>query len=147
MTEWVETRVIDGLDRLTANLRLDEATLTITTNSEPRLDAALATVRARQPSLTLTAEERMPMSDARAAARMAETLPSSAREASEELNSRPEVQAALAEYIRSYEEQWLDLPVPRWPTIHPARRPMTRLAATTSYGCWRPFRRPMTQRR
>ena len=112
IAEWVETRTIDGLDRLTANLRLDGAALTITANSERRLDAVLATVRELQPSLKLVADERIPMGDARTAARLAETLPASARDAAVALNDLPEVRAALAEHMRSYEEQWLDLPVP-----------------------------------
>jgi hypothetical protein len=112
VAEWVETRTVDGLDRLTANLRLDGATLTITANSERRMDAVLATVRELQPSLALVADERTPMGDARAAARLAETLPASARDAAAALNDLPEVRAALAEHMRRYEEQWLDLPVP-----------------------------------
>jgi len=112
VAEWVETRNIDGLDRLTANLRLDGATLTITANSERRLDAVLATVRELQPSLKLIAEERIPMGDARTAARLAETLPASARDAAAAFNDLPEVRTALAERMRSYEEQWLDLPIP-----------------------------------
>jgi hypothetical protein len=112
IAEWVETRSIDGLDRLTANLRLDGATLTITANSERRLDAVLTTVRELQPSLALVADERTPMGDARTAARLAETLPASAGDATAALNDLPEVRAALAKHMRNYEEQWLDLPVP-----------------------------------
>jgi hypothetical protein len=112
IAEWVETRTIDGMDRLTANLRLDGATLIITANSERRLDAVLATVRTLQPSLKLIADERTPLGDARTAARLAETLPATARDATTALNGLAEVRAALAEHMRRYEEQWLDLPVP-----------------------------------
>ncbi|MFP5283682.1 MAG: SEC-C domain-containing protein [Actinomycetes bacterium] len=112
VAEWVEIRTIDGLDRLTASLRLEGTTLVVTANSEPRLDGALATVRRLQPSLVLRSEERLPMGDLRQAARLAETLPSTAQQASADLNDLPEVRAALAQHMRAYEEQWLDLPVP-----------------------------------
>jgi SEC-C motif len=112
IAEWVETKTVDGLDRLTASLRLYGATLTITANSERRLDAVLATVRELQPSLALVADERTPLGDARTAARLAETLPAAAGDAAVALNDLPEVRAALAEQMRSYEEQWLDLPIP-----------------------------------
>lgn len=112
VAEWVEAKTIDGLDRLTASLRLVGTNLTITTNSEPRLDAALATVRSLQPSLALTSQQRTPMGDVRAAARLAEGAPTSSRGAAPALNDLPEVRAAIAEHMRTYEEQWLDLPVP-----------------------------------
>ena len=112
VAEWVATRTVDGLDRIVASLRLDGSELTISTNSEPRLNDALATVRALQPSLQVVSERKDPMRDIRDAARLAETLPASARKASADLSDLPEVREAVAEHMRTYEEQWLDLPIP-----------------------------------
>jgi hypothetical protein len=117
-TEWVETVEVDGMHRIAANLRLVGDTLTIATNSEARQDAALAAVRSLQPSILLVSQERTPLRTARDAARLAETVPTRATQPIE-LNRLPEVKEAVAQHIRHYEEQWLDLPIPALKNLTP----------------------------
>jgi hypothetical protein len=117
VAEWVATRNIDGLDRIVATLRLAGSELTMSTNSEPRLDDALAAVRALQPSLQVVSKRREPIRDVRDAARLAETLPAGAHQGGAhqggaDLSALPGVRAAVAEQMRTYEEQWLDQSIP-----------------------------------
>jgi hypothetical protein len=110
--EWLETVEVDGMNRISANLRLAGDTLTVTTNSEERQDAALAAVRSLQPSIVLVSQQRTPLRTARYAARLAETVPPSRAIGPSELEGMPEIKEAVAEHMRRYEEQWLDLSIP-----------------------------------
>jgi hypothetical protein len=111
VARWVEIVNVDGMDRIRAELQLVGDELTITANSETRQDAALARVRELQSSITLVARERTPLRNAREAVRLANTLPASQPQLPA-LEDLPEVRATVAEHIRSYEEQWVDLPIP-----------------------------------
>lgn len=111
LAQWVEMVQVDEMDRIRAELRLAGDELTITTNSEARQDAALARVRELQPSIALVVQDRTPMRDARDAARLADSLPGDPSSTAT-LNDLPEVREVVAEHIRSYEERWLDLPIP-----------------------------------
>ena len=111
-SSWVELTEIDGMDGLRASLRLEGHRLIIDTNSEERLDAILAIVRSIEPAIALVSQRKEPVPTVRDAARLAEALPAEAMEESARLNDLPEVRAAVAEHMRRYEKQWLDLPVP-----------------------------------
>jgi hypothetical protein len=116
--EWVEIVEVDGMDRIAANLRLAGDVLTISTNSEARQDTALAAVRSLQPSIVLVSQERTPLRTARDAARLAETVPARATEPIE-LDHLPDIKEAVAQHMRQYEQQWLDLPIPALKNLTP----------------------------
>jgi hypothetical protein len=106
------------MDRIAANLRLAGDVLTISTNSEARQDTALAAVRSLQPSIVLVSQERTPLRTARDAARLAETVPARATEPIE-LDHLPDIKEAVAQHMRQYEQQWLDLPIPALKNLTP----------------------------
>jgi hypothetical protein len=118
VTEWVEIVGVDGMNRIAANLRLAGDMLTIATNSEARQDAALTAVRSLQPSIVLVSQERTPLRTAGDARRLAETVPARATETSD-LAHLPEVKEAVAQHMRQYEQQWLDLPIPALKNLTP----------------------------
>jgi hypothetical protein len=80
------------------------------------MDDVLATIRELDPKAAVTSDEREPIANTRDAARLAKQRPSAAsgagagRIAPEEL--APEIQEALAEHMRNYEERWLDMTIP-----------------------------------
>ncbi|MBP2324573.1 tetratricopeptide (TPR) repeat protein [Kibdelosporangium banguiense] len=98
--EWLEVTGADDLEPIRATLRLDEHELTVQTNSEARADRVLDTVRALDPTLTVVNETRQ------------SALEFAARERSVPAPVTPEVAATLNQYIRAYEQKWLDEPIP-----------------------------------
>jgi tetratricopeptide (TPR) repeat protein len=65
--QWFD-RLTDGMAPIRATLRLDGHDLAVRTNSETRLDRVLDTLRKLDPTLTVVAESRQPVSDTREAA-------------------------------------------------------------------------------
>ena len=90
--------------------------LTISTNSEPRPEALAA--GAVQPSIALVSQKRSPLRTANDAARLAETVPARASEPIE-LDHLPDIKEAVAQHMRQYEQQWLDLPIPALKNLTP----------------------------
>jgi hypothetical protein len=68
------------------------------------------------PEAAVISDERQPITDARNAARLLRERPSAGNEpgggliAPEDLT--PEIQEALGEHMRRYEEQWIDMAIP-----------------------------------
>ena len=114
--EWIFERLIDGFDRICASLRLDGSDLHLNTNSDRRMDDVLATIRRLDPEAAIISDERQPMTPTRDAARLARELPSAGSGADTGLiapeDLTPEYQEALAEHMRNYEKQWLDMAIP-----------------------------------
>lgn len=122
---WHETVETHGMTRVRATFVLDGDELRVETNSEARLDRALATVRGLQSGLEL-------MEDVR---RTADELPSgSARpplaSSSGPAADDPELIAVLEQVVRQHEQAWLDESIPalagvtpREAAADPTRRP------------------------
>ncbi len=114
--EWVFERLIDGFDRICATLHLVGSELHVSTNSDRRMDGVLATIRQLDPEAGVTSDERQPITDTRKAALLASKRPSAGSEpgdgmiAPEDLT--PEIQEAITDHMRQYEEQWLDMAIP-----------------------------------
>ena len=109
---WISVRSIDGADRILASLRIKGADLSISTNSERRLNEVLATIRELDPDATVVRDERQPLPDARAAAKLSRQQPLGAASSGRSEQQSPEGQEALAAYMRDYEQKWLDLSIP-----------------------------------
>ena len=105
--QWSE-HLTDGTVR--ATLSLVGSDLTVSTNSEARLDRVLDTLRKLDPTLTVVEESRQPARNTReAAALMSGAQP----DAVEPLDpADPEVAAVLDQFVRDYERKWLDEPIP-----------------------------------
>ena len=87
-------------------VELEGHTLSVRTNSEPRMDRVLETLMGLDPSASVVDDTRSPITDAREFARMA---PMAASVVSED---DPAVVAALDEVIREYEAAWLEERIP-----------------------------------
>ena len=125
-THWIEYVITDGAEYIRATLRLDGPDLTIHTNSEARIDRVLATVHALDPTLTMVDQSRRPARDAREAATLVDRAAAAGEDAvssdsvsSDSVSSDsaldpadPAVVAALDQFIRDYEQKWLDEPIP-----------------------------------
>jgi tetratricopeptide (TPR) repeat protein len=131
--QWIFERLIDGLDRICATLRLSGSNLHVNTNSDRRMDDVLATIRELDPGAAVTSDERQPITNTRDAARLAKEHRSADSGAGtgpiapEDL--APELREALTAHMRSYEERWLDMAIPalhgltpREAAIDPTRR-------------------------
>jgi hypothetical protein len=103
--QWTEHVTTHGTEYLRATLRLDGSELTVHTNSEARIDRVVGTVQALDPTLTIIDQSRQPARDTREAATLATAGEDSALD--------PAVTAAvLDQFIRSYEQKWLDESIP-----------------------------------
>ena len=100
--------VPDGVpdERLIAGqVEVDGRRLTCTTNSEERADELIAMLRAAMPNLSVESDVRIP----------ADELPLGEGDGSslvDPADAPPEVQEALREYQRQYEEAWIDMAIP-----------------------------------
>ena len=114
--EWMFERLIDGLDRICATLRLTGSDLHVSTNSDRRMDGVLATIWKLDPEAAVISDDRQPITTTRDAARLARELPSAGIGAGTGLiapeDLAPEVTEALAEHMHNYEKQWLDMAIP-----------------------------------
>ncbi|WP_343709633.1 SEC-C metal-binding domain-containing protein [Mycobacterium sp.] len=107
---WFEHVITDGLQRIRATLVLDGDTLRIEANSERRMDRVLATLVRLDPAMTVLDDERRLLRDVREAAKLAEQLPMTGAGALDPED--PELAGFLGEFIRDYENRWLDEPIP-----------------------------------
>lgn len=105
--QWFEHVVTHGMERIRATFVLDGNTLCVETNSEQRMDRALAALTGLDPAIEVLDDTRQAVHDAR---ELAKQFPGAAEQtlAPED----PEAAAALEEFIRDYEAKWLDEPIP-----------------------------------
>lgn len=108
--QWFEHVTTQGMRRVRARLVLDGTTLRVEANSERRMDRVLDTLARLDPEIDVLDDSRRPMHDARQAAELANELPITDDDALDP--DDPEVAAALEEFIRDYENKWLDEPIP-----------------------------------
>ena len=110
---WHEYVVTHGQEKIRATLDWADKELTIQTNSTPRMDRVLGVLRALCPDLVMVKDERTSMKDEYAAAIRAGGGRTTGDSESGMLDQNdPEIRAALEEYIRTYEENWLDDQIP-----------------------------------
>ncbi len=124
---WLEHVVNKGMPRIRATLVLDGDTLQVETNSEKRMDRALATLARLDPGMTVLEDTRRPMGDAREAAALATQLPTGSLALDQD---DPEVAAFMEQVIHDFEARWLDEAIPaldgytpRQAADDPTRRP------------------------
>ncbi|MEV6621429.1 hypothetical protein AB0M83_18830 [Amycolatopsis sp. NPDC051106] len=98
---WHEHITTNGMKNIRATLRFDGDDLKVHANSEARVDRVLAVLRRFDPKLTVVNESRKPAHDA-VRGPSVEQLPASG----------PEVRAILDQFVRDYEQKWLDEPIP-----------------------------------
>jgi tetratricopeptide (TPR) repeat protein len=112
--EWFEHVTTNGMQRVSATLRLDGHELRVETNSEERHERVLAALRDLVPAITLLAESRKPARDSR------EGGPATGqRDGSALRPADPDVTAMLEQYVREYEQKWLDEPIPALAGVTP----------------------------
>jgi SEC-C motif len=104
--EHVNTR---GMPHIRAVLVRDADTLRVETNSAERMDRVLATLVRIDPTMRVLDDSRTPIHDAREAAELAAQLPAGENALDPDA---PEVAEMLDEFIREYEDRWLDEPIP-----------------------------------
>jgi SEC-C motif len=104
---WFEHVTTQGMPGVRATLALDGDTLRVDANSEKRMDRVLATLARLDPAMTVLADSRRSMRDAREVAELAKQMPIPQGDASD-----PELTTVLDEFIRDYETKWLDEPIP-----------------------------------
>jgi hypothetical protein len=107
---WFEHVRTQGMQRIRAVLALNGDTLRVEANSERRLDRVLATLARLDPAMKVVDDSRRPVRDAREAAELARQLSITGEDALDP--DDPKVTAALDEFIRDYETNWLDQPIP-----------------------------------
>lgn len=106
--EWTEFVTTNGTKHVRATLRLDGHHLTVQANSEARADRVLTVLRALAVRLTVVGDSRQPARDTREAAAIDDPAGSTAS-----LDpADPAVAAVLSQFIRDYEQKWLDQPIP-----------------------------------
>ena len=99
--EWSEYVTTNGMKRVRATLRLDGQDLMVQANSEARVDRVLKILHALDTKLTVVNDSRQPAREAAAAAGTVSPEPAG-----------PEVAAALDQFVRDYEQKWLDEAIP-----------------------------------
>ncbi|MFB9688202.1 SEC-C metal-binding domain-containing protein [Amycolatopsis plumensis] len=98
---WHEHLTGDGMEPIRATLRLDGHDLSVSANSEARVDRVLAILRTLDPTLAVVSESRQP----------AHEVTASSGKPPAPL-AGPEVEAVLERFIRDYEQKWLDESIP-----------------------------------
>jgi hypothetical protein len=104
--ELVDTR---GMPHIRAVLVREGDTLRVETNSAERMDRVVTTLIRLDPAMRVLDDARRPIRDAREAAELEAQLP--AGESALDPDA-PEVAAMLDEFVREYEANWLDAPIP-----------------------------------
>ncbi len=107
---WLEHVATDGMRRVRATLVLEGDTLRVETNSEERMDRALAALARLDPGMSVLEDCRRPIHDARQAAELANQMPMADDDALDP--DDPELAGMLDGFIRDYEIKWLDEPIP-----------------------------------
>jgi hypothetical protein len=104
--ELVDTR---GMPHIRAVLVREGDTLRVETNSAERMDRVVTTLIRLDPTMRVLDDARRPIRDSREVAELEAQLP--AGESAPDPDT-PEVAAMLDEFIREYEANWLDEPIP-----------------------------------
>jgi hypothetical protein len=104
--EYVDTH---GVGHVRAVVARDADTLRIETNSAERTDRVVATLIRLDPTMRVLDDTRRPIRDTREAAELAAQSPPEQKTLDPE---DPAVAAMLDEFVREYEAQWLDEPIP-----------------------------------
>ena len=115
--EWFEHVTTDGMQRISATLRLEGDDLHVDTNSEERHERVLAELRELVPSITLVSESRRPFRDTREAAVLAAEAGQGGSSALDQ--GDPDVAAMIEQVVRDYERRWLDELIPALGGITP----------------------------
>lgn len=111
--EWVEPVITNGMQRVRATLNLDGHELTVRANSEARIDRVLDALQTLDSTLTIVDQSRRPARDTREAASLTADTRSEGEDPARTLDpTEPELAAALDQFIRDYEQSWLDEPIP-----------------------------------
>jgi len=123
---WHEHVTTQGMERIRATITLVGDEVRVETNSEARLERVLDTLRALQPSLELVTEDRQPAEDV---AEVMSRAPGGAPAGAQLDPADPAIAAALEEFTRRYEENWLNEQIPalagatpREAAVDPTRR-------------------------
>lgn len=103
---WHEHVKTHGMPHIRATLVRDGAALRVETNSEERMDRVLATLIGLDPAMHVVDDSRRPIRDSQEAAKLAAEFPPA------EGALDPEVAEMLDQFIREYEANWLDEPIP-----------------------------------
>jgi len=110
---WHEYVVTHGQQKIRAALHWADNELTIQTNSTPRMDRVLGVLRDLCPDLVVVKDERTSVKDEYAAAiRSGGGRPADDGGSGMLDQNDPALLAAMEEYIRTYEENWLDDQIP-----------------------------------
>ena len=99
--QWLDQVITHGMLRVAATLTLDGDVLTVSTNSEARMDRALEALTILDPSVSVVDDVRTPVGD------ISQIGPEAAGAPDD-----PRLAAALDRYIREYETAWLDESIP-----------------------------------
>ena len=112
---WIEHVTTMGMPRVRATISLDQAVVTVATNSEPRMDRVLEALRELEPELQLLDETREPATDLEEAARRTPATSESAMLDPDD----PAVAEVLKEFVLAHEKSWFDEPVPALSGVTP----------------------------
>ena len=107
---WHELVTTRDTPRIRITLVLDGATLRVNTNSENRMDHVLATLARLDPAMDVVDDVRRRLHDTRDVVEVESRIPETDVDDLDPDN--PQLAAALDEFIRGYEQQWLDEPIP-----------------------------------
>ncbi len=108
---WFEHVTTHGIERIRASIELDGDELRIHANSRGRFERVLATIKGIDPAATLLSETREPAGDFASMQRLAERQPGTPASILDPA-ADPAVAAALDEFTATYEQAWLDDPIP-----------------------------------
>lgn len=114
--QWHEHVTTHGLQRIRATLSLEDDILHVETNSEARMDDVLAALSRLAPDLTVVEQSRRSADDVR---ELAKQSPNSGEHMLDPQD--PQVAQAMAEFIRTYEANWLDESIPALDGYTPRR--------------------------
>ncbi len=103
---WIEHVTVHGMQQVRSSFDLDGDTLRVSTNSNERMDDALAALSRLDPTMTIVDDERLPASDVR---EMATQEPFGEDDFD---HGDPAILALLDEQVRAYEANWIDQPIP-----------------------------------
>ena len=106
---WHEYVNTHGMPHVRAVLVREGDTLRVETNSAERMDRVVTTLIRLDPTMRVLDDVRRPIRDSREAADLAAQLPAGEKALDPDA---PEVTAMLDEFIREYEANWLDEPIP-----------------------------------
>lgn len=104
---WHEYHTTHGMQGVRATLTIEGDTLRVEANSEKRMDRVLSTLERLDPGLDILDDTRELAGDVRG---FADRFPDDDAEALDP--DDPEVAAALDAFVREYETNWLDQPIP-----------------------------------